>query len=276
MNISDNIRISIVTISFNQAEWLKYCLDSVNCQEYANLQHIVIDGGSTDGSVDILEKYSKKKLCYQLIWESSPDDGPADALNKGFAKADGDCYGFLNSDDMLYPGALHVVAEHFKNNSIKVIQGAGLIMDERSRLIRPVPSIPLSISSFLAHKHVIFQPSVFFRNEVFGAVGGFNSKNYTSWDAEFFVDCCLAGYLIHPCHYVLSLFRLYSNSKSGSGCDSIKIVKDRDRMRGKCVLFGAIPEKNHLKRKVFGWVMSLPSITFASYAWARMYGIKRN
>lgn len=102
-------RISIVTPSYNQAAFLRKTLESVLSQHYPNLEYIVIDGGSTDGSIDILREYSG----HFTYWVSEPDRGQSHALNKGFARATGEILTWLNSDDVLLPGALAAVGEIF-------------------------------------------------------------------------------------------------------------------------------------------------------------------
>jgi glycosyltransferase involved in cell wall biosynthesis len=269
----DKLKISIVTISFNQADYLQECLNSVENQGISNLEHIVIDGGSSDGTLSVLEEHAKKKLHYEFTWKSESDNGPADALNKGFRMANGKIFGFLNSDDVLLPKALQIVSSYFSDDKVKMIQGSGLIIDGQGALIRPVASIPFSAESFLAKKHVIFQPSIFFRREVYESVDGFNPENKTSWDAEFFVACSLAGYQVQACPNVLSAFRLYSESKSGSGEDFEKIKKDRVRMTEACIKNSISVENFSIIMKLWGWVISSPYILFASYKWLRENGV---
>src|ERR1043166_2179963 len=103
------LKISVVTPSYNQAKYLETTLRSVLEQDYPHLEHIVMDGGSTDGSQEILERYSSR-LAY---WRSAKDGGQADAIAEGFKHATGDIFCWLNSDDVFLPGALRAVAEFF-------------------------------------------------------------------------------------------------------------------------------------------------------------------
>jgi glycosyltransferase involved in cell wall biosynthesis len=105
-------KITVVTPSFNQAAYLQETIESVLNQDYPNLEYIVLDGGSTDGSIDILKKYEK----YFAYWRTHPDDGQSAAIIEGFQKSTGDILCWLNSDDFLAPGALALVGEYFQEH----------------------------------------------------------------------------------------------------------------------------------------------------------------
>jgi glycosyltransferase involved in cell wall biosynthesis len=110
----NNLKISIVTVSYNSVDFIETAIQSVLAQNYANFEYIIIDGGSTDGTVEIIKKYADK-LAY---WVSEPDSGIYDAMNKGISKANGDIVGMINSDDYYLPGALKTVAEAFNDKEL--------------------------------------------------------------------------------------------------------------------------------------------------------------
>lgn len=113
--------VSIITPSFNQAQFLEEAILSVFNQDYPHVEYIIIDGGSTDGSIDIIRKY-ERRLKY---WVSEPDSGQSEAINKGWNKSTGDIIAWLNSDDTYCPGALRAVAEVFeKNPETLLVHGA--------------------------------------------------------------------------------------------------------------------------------------------------------
>ncbi|NVO00781.1 MAG: glycosyltransferase, partial [Geobacteraceae bacterium] len=123
-------KITIVTPSYNQGRFLEKTILSVLDQGYPNLEYIVIDGGSTDESVEIIKKYADR-LTY---WVSEPDRGQSHAINKGFERATGEIFGWLNSDDWYHPGALQAVAEAFAANpDVGAVVGAGEMVDEEGK-----------------------------------------------------------------------------------------------------------------------------------------------
>ena len=206
--------LSIVTISYNQAEFLGQCIRSVVEQNYDDIEYIVVDAGSTDGSREIIEKYRDR--ISKIIFE--PDDGPADGLNKGFEVATGDIYGFLNSDDVLETGAIASVARYFEDNpGVDVISGHSWIIDADSRPIRRFYSDRYSLWMAVHGASILSQASTFFRAEVFHRAGGFNAENFVAWDGELFVDMALAGARFSRVDEFLSKFRIHEGGITGSG-----------------------------------------------------------
>ena len=115
------MKVSIVTISFNQAKYLERAIISVVEQNYSNIEYIVVDPGSTDGSREIIEKY-RSKITIVIL---DPDKGPTDGLNKGFAAATGDIYAYINADDALLPGAVKSVVDFFGGGCLMVLKKKG-------------------------------------------------------------------------------------------------------------------------------------------------------
>lgn len=221
------MKISIVTISYNQAQFLEQAILSVINQDYPNIEYIVVDPGSTDGSREIIEKYRSR--ISKVVLEK--DAGAADGLNKGFAYATGDIFGFLNSDDELLPNALTRIAAFFTaNQSVDVVSGCGYFTDsEGVRLRRIVPS---RLNAWLyVHGGVsIFQQGTFFRASCFKNVGGFNMGNQTCWDGELFLDMALADARFATIGDDLAHFRLHQGGITGSGRLEEKFRKDVTRL----------------------------------------------
>ncbi|MAT70185.1 MAG: glycosyltransferase [Planctomycetaceae bacterium] len=200
---------SIVTISFNQAQYLRATIDSVLEQKDANVQYIVVDPGSTDGSRELIESYGDA-IDVRLF---EPDKGPGDGLNKGFAHATGEILGYLNSDDVLLPGALDVIDQAFtKHPSADVICGHSNIIDAQGNFIRESYSDPFRINPVLYRAGCIMQPSTFFTREIFEKTDGFNPNNRFDWDAELFVDMKAAGAKFVRINKFLSGYRIYPST----------------------------------------------------------------
>lgn len=208
------MKISIVTISFNQAEFIERTITSVLSQKQdVDLEYIVIDAGSTDGSREIIEKY--KDQIDQIIFEA--DEGPSDGLNKGFSLAHGELYGFLNSDDILYPGALKASVDYLTHHPEKdVISGHAYIIDVNDLILRKSFSQPMALNQYAYGACIINQPSTFFRKQAFDKTKGFNKENRCNWDGELFVDMALAGAKFATLNGFWSGYRLHSVSITAS------------------------------------------------------------
>jgi glycosyltransferase involved in cell wall biosynthesis len=224
------MRVSIVTISFNQAEYIEETILSIINQDYDRVEYIVVDAGSTDGSREIIRKYRDKIA--RMIFE--PDSGPADGLNKGFSLATGEIFGFVNGDDVLLPGAVGKVVQAFHADpSIDVVHGYGYVVNAEDCVLRRVYSDPFDARRFAYGCVTFTQPSVFFRRRTFFDVGGFNVHNKTCWDGELITDFGVTGKRFTLLREFLSCFRIHDLSSSGLGEKNPKHrqwLQDRERL----------------------------------------------
>lgn len=208
------MKFSIVTISYNQGAFLERAILSVLEQDGVEVEYIVVDPGSTDGSREIIDRY--RGVIAQAIFE--PDRGPADGLNKGFSRATGEIYGYLNSDDVFEPGALRRVADYFARHAeVDVVCGHCWVTDRRDNRLRRGWSEPFTRLSSAYGACVQIQPSTFFRRDAFRKTAGFNVENRRSWDGELLTDLFLGGARIAVIDACLSSYRLHEVSITNSG-----------------------------------------------------------
>jgi len=203
-------KVSIITPSYNQAEFIERTIKSVLLQNYPNLEYIIMDGGSTDGTVEILKKYSKK-----IIWRSEKDKGQGDAINKGLKLAKGEILGYLNSDDVLAPGVLKLVVGFFvKNPKKRWVFGKCRIVDEKDKETRKWIT---AYKNFWLKRYdyrtllilnYLSQPAVFWRREAYEKIGQFDTKEYWELDYDYwlrlgkkyqpgFINQYLANFRVH-------------------------------------------------------------------------------
>ena len=203
------MKISVVTISYNQAAFLERAINSVLSQTGVDVEYIMVDPGSADGSREIIERYLES---FAVVIQEK-DDGPADGLNKGFARATGDVYCYLNSDDTFEPGAFARAAAFLeKRPEYDVICGHAWVTDKEDRRLRRVWSEPYC-PRFVAYGAAVqIQPSTFIRRAAFLKCGGFNPENRISWDGELLADLHLTGAKIGIIDEFLSCYRLHSAS----------------------------------------------------------------
>lgn len=226
------MRISIVTISYNQYQYLRECIDSVLNQNDVEIEYIIVDPGSTDGSRELINSYNNR--IDKIVLD--PDKGSADGLNNGFARASGDIFGYINSDDMLLPDALRHVKNVFeKHPDIDVVYGDGSRIDGDGKEIARMYGCQWDLRAYVFGGISIVQQSTFFRRKYFEAAGGFNLDNKTCWDGELLVDMALCGARFRYIHRNLGVFRIHEESISGSGRLQNQYRKDRARLKEKVV-----------------------------------------
>jgi glycosyltransferase involved in cell wall biosynthesis len=221
------VKISIVTLSFNQRAYLEEALESVLSQGYPDLEYIVVDPGSTDGSRERILSYGSR-IALKIF---EPDRGAAEGLNKGFGNATGDVFGFLNADDILFPGSLNRVAEFFRNHpECDMVMGNGYKIDGQGNRTRHYVARNFSVRRFFYGGTQWLQQSTFFKASIFDRSQGFNIANRTSWDGELFLKIADIGAKIGYIDADLGGFRIHDESISGSGRLNNQYLEDRRRM----------------------------------------------
>lgn len=172
--------VSIVTPSYNAADFLAEAIESVQHQDYPHIQHLIIDGQSTDGTLDILLAAGAP-----VEWISEPDQGQAEALNKGFARATGQIIGWLNADDTYELGAISAVVDYLQcNPQVDLVYGNFNFIDEQGQVVHAHTAAPFSLEKLL-YAAIIPQASMFFRRHVLDEFGGVNPTLHYALDWEF-------------------------------------------------------------------------------------------
>jgi len=206
-------KISIVTPSFNQASFLEETIRSVLLQGYPNLEYIIIDGGSTDNSLDVIRKYEK----WISYWTSERDKGQADAIQKGFNRVTGKLSAYLNSDDIYMTGTLQRVAQCFMSpEKPDVVYGNLYRIDAESRVTEEHRNTPFSHQGFLYGGFFLHQPSTFWKTELVRSVGGFNPEFRFDMDNDLFVRMTLASARFSFVRAFLAGFRVHPSSKTST------------------------------------------------------------
>lgn len=206
-------KVSIVTPSYNQGQFLEETIRSILLQGYPNLEYFIIDGGSTDQSRDIIQKYEP----WIDFWVSEPDKGQTDALNKGFKKTSGEIAAWLNSDDVYTKGSMiKAVDQLVRHPDAMMIYGECHYIDEFGKLIfRPTYRPKKCDYSGLLEGCFIAQPSVFFKRSVLEHVGYLNTSLQYCFDYDLWLSIA-RSFKIQYIRSKLSKFRIHGNSKTGS------------------------------------------------------------
>jgi glycosyltransferase involved in cell wall biosynthesis len=207
------LSVSVVTTSFNQARFLERAILSVLGQNYPDLEYIVLDPGSTDGSRAIIERYRDRIT--KVIFD--PDAGPADGMNRAFAQASGDIFAYLHSDDAFLPRAVHRAVEAFEARpGADVIYAHGYVVDEAGRILRRYRSTSFDLHRYLYGGVTVMEQATFFTRKAFLDVGGFNAATRCGFDGELLVRFARAGKSFHLVNENWGVFRIHPGSMTGS------------------------------------------------------------
>ena len=203
-------RISIVTPSFNQGEFIEETIRSVLLQGYPNLDYIVMDGGSTDSSVDIIRKYQP----WLSFWTSKKDKGQADAINGGLERATGEIANWLNSDDLLCLGALKRIAlAHAADKTADLYNGSAVRIDGEGNYGTAYRGLPLSLEAALQGKIPLPQPAIFFKHASWVRHGKLKHFYY-AMDTDLFMSCLVSGHAHLIGGSPLALMRIHEEAKT--------------------------------------------------------------
>ncbi len=219
---------SIVTISYNQGSYLENCIKSVINQSFKNFEYIIQDPGSIDDSRKILKNYlndSRIKIFFEK------DFSPGDGLNKGFSKARGLYYLFVNADDELCARALENLYSIIINNpGFDVYSGTAMIIDKNGKTLRYTYSDQMNLNRASYGSCIVVQQATCFKSFIFKKVGGFNKKNFISWDGELFIDFAISSAKFKVFNKVIGKYRLTEKTITGSGLAMSNCIKNAKEM----------------------------------------------
>ena len=205
-------KISIITPSLNQGIYIEETITSIIGQNYSNLEYLIIDGESTDNTLEIIKKYESKITA----WISQKENGQSGAINKGFSMSSGDILAWINSDDYYLPGALNFVADNMDLNIPQLLLGNSILIVEGS---------DIQWKSDIVHDHqkynlemvdYIMQPSCFINKKAWEISGPLNENLHFAFDWEYFIKCKHKGVSFNVTNKNLSIYRKHASHKSGA------------------------------------------------------------
>ena len=264
--MKDTPLISIVTPSFNQAKFIGEALESVRLQKYPNWEHLVIDGLSTDGTIDLLQHELSANKQQKMLWVSERDSGQSEALNKGFRQATGEIIGWLNSDDRYRPDCFEHILKAFRDNpDADIIYGDYLMVDEAGKVLKTRREIEFSAFVLIYH-HVLYIPTTatFFRRRIFEEGNWLDETLQYAMDLDFFIRLSQLGYRFKHVPHLLAEFRLQPRSKTCRAPHQMRLEHRR-------VVCATAPIVRHLH---YPGLRTLAITVLCFAAWIRRYSEK--
>ena len=219
--------MSIVTPSLNQGAFIDQTIRSIKAQTYPHIEHIVVDGGSTDDTLSVLKRHDGT---YDLRWVSGPDSGMYQAINRGMGLSRGDVVAYLNSDDMYFPWSVATAVERLTSApGVDLVFGDALLLDDTSGRIRPHFQWPFR-REYLSSIGSFAQPATWWRRSLIDRVGGFDESLRLSADLDFYLRVADAGELAHVAEF-LAVMRLHGAMSTVTQAGRIRAESSAVRAR---------------------------------------------
>lgn len=222
MAVHKKMWVSIITPSLNSEKYIQETIESINCQTYKNIEHIVVDGGSTDGTLDIVKRYKGIRLLH------GPDNGMYDGINKGLKIARGEIVAYLNSDDLYFPGTIEIAVNSFICwPKVEFIYGDCYYIDENGKILFKYYFPQFDWGFFLMRKgSPIAQPTTFWRKSIHDKYGFFDPSYKLVGDWEFFIRV-FSGGLVRHCSHSMAKFRIHSQQ----ACTKMRVERIQESER---------------------------------------------
>ncbi len=240
-------KISLITPSFNQGQYLERTIISVINQNYPNLEYMIFDGKSKDKSNKIIKKYES----YLSYWECKNDKGQSSAILKGFKKASGEIFAWLNSDDVYWPGALLVVGQYFDEHpEIDVIYGNSFTIDKNDNILRETRSVKYSKRGLKTLSFSMHQASIFWRSSIYKKVDGIRNDLNFIMDTDLWFQFLLIGAKFKHIRNTLSCYRTHNLTKAMKYENEVNITRKKiykERLRIDCNTINFKIERNIMR-----------------------------
>lgn len=245
-----NPLVSIVTPSYNQAQFLEETIQSVLAQEYPAVEYILVDGGSTDGSLEIIQRYADRLAG----WVSEPDRGQTDAINKGFSRSRGEILAWLNSDDTYLPGAIAEAVEFLQTHpQVGMVYGDANLVDVQNKTIGKFPARQTDYARLRRGYVHIPQQAAFFRANLWQQVGPLDPTFYFAMDYDLWVRLARVS-LLHYYPRLWANFRLHGSGKSVISDERCWPEMARVHLRDGGSRFSRLYFKAKIRPLVYGWL----------------------
>lgn len=227
--LDESPRVSLITPCYNAKPYLRAAIESVLGQDYPNIEYLVMDGGSTDGSVELLKDFGAR-----LRWSSAKDEGQADAIARGIAQTSGTLLGWLNADDELKPGAVRAAVAAFRAHpAAALIYGNADFIDANGRTLGPCTVVePYSRHRLLYYGDYIIQPAAFFSRQAYEAVGGLDQSLHWAMDWDLWLRLAQHYGVAHIARTLASYRWLGSNKTAAGGFARLQEIERVARRHG--------------------------------------------